>query len=48
MAPSGNFQNPLGLVFRMLMSGKRAAYSSLLHEALRIAAKPIDTIHSVP
>jgi hypothetical protein len=28
----------------MLMSGQRAAYSALLHEALRIAAKPIDTI----
>lgn len=44
IAPSGNFQNPLGLVFRMLMSGKRAAYAALLHEALRIVARPIDAI----
>ena len=44
IARSGNFQNPLGLVFRMLMSGQRAAYAALLHEALRIAAKPIDIL----
>ena len=41
-APSANFRNPLGLVFRMLMSGKRAAYSALIHEAMRIAARPLD------
>lgn len=44
IAPSGNFQNPLGLVFRMLKSGKRAAYAALLHEGLRIAARPIDSL----
>jgi len=44
IAPSGNFQNPLGLVFRMLTSGKRAAYAALFHEALRIAARPMDAI----
>ena len=42
LAPSSNFKNPLGLVGRMLMSGKRAAYSALIHEALRIAARPLD------
>lgn len=44
IAPSGNFRNPLGLVARMLMSGQSAAYSALLNEALRIAAKPIDAM----
>jgi len=44
IAPSGNFQNPLGLVFRMLTSGKRAAYAALFHEALRLAARPVDAI----
>lgn len=44
IAPSGNFQNPLGLVFRMLTSGKRAAYAALIHEALRLVARPIDTL----
>ena len=43
-APSGNFRNPLGLLGRMLMSGDRAAYAALYHEALRIAARPIDWI----
>lgn len=42
IAPSENFQNPVGLLFRMLFSGKRAAYAALFHEALRIAARPID------
>jgi hypothetical protein len=37
-----NFQNPFGLVFRMLTSGKRAAYAALFHEALRVLAKPVD------
>ena len=46
LAPSGNFQNPLGLLGRMLMSGKRAAYAALCHEALRIAARPIDWLMS--
>ena len=42
LGPSGNFRNPLGLLGRMLMSGQRAAYAALCHEALRIAARPID------
>lgn len=37
-----NFQNPVGLLVRMLLSGKRAAYAALFHEALRIAARPLD------
>lgn len=40
----GNFQNPLGLVFRMLKSGKRAAWSALFREGLGIAAKPFDML----
>lgn len=42
----GNFQNPFGLVYRMLRSGNRAAYSALFREALGIAAKPIDALLS--
>ena len=42
LAPPANFKNPLGLLGRMLMSGRRAAYAALCHEALRIAARPID------
>jgi len=41
---NSNFQNPLGLVFRMLTSGKRAAYAALFHEALRVLAKPVDAL----
>lgn len=44
IAPSENFQNPVGLLFRMLLSGKRAAYAALFHEALRIAARPVDAL----
>ncbi len=44
IAPSGNFQNPVGLLFRMLTSGKRAAYAALFHEALRLLAKPVDAM----
>ena len=44
IVPSENFQNPLGLLYRMLTSGKRAAYAALFHEALRIAARPFDTM----
>jgi hypothetical protein len=42
LAPSPNFRNPLGLLRRMLLSGDRAAYAALWHEALRIAARPLD------
>ena len=44
IAPSGNFLNPVGLLFRMLTSGKRAAYAALFHEALRLVARPVDAI----
>lgn len=40
----GNFENPFGLVFRMLKSGKRAAWSALFREGLGIAAKPFDML----
>ncbi|MEP3478056.1 MAG: sulfotransferase [Fuerstiella sp.] len=40
----GNFQNPLGLVYRMLKSGQRAAWAALFREVLGIAAKPIDAV----
>lgn len=40
----GNFQNPIGLVYRMLTSGRRAAWSALFREALGIAAKPVDVL----
>ncbi|MFO0429155.1 MAG: sulfotransferase family protein [Planctomyces sp.] len=42
IAPSANFRNPLGLLGRMLLSGKRAAYSALIHEAIRLIARPLD------
>ncbi|MEZ6039494.1 MAG: hypothetical protein R3C20_03250 [Planctomycetaceae bacterium] len=35
-------RNPFGLLFRMLTSGKRAAYAALAHEAIRIASRPLD------
>lgn len=41
---NANFQNPLGLLMRMLLSGKRAAYAALFHEALRQIARPIDSM----
>ncbi len=44
IAPSNNFQNPLGLLFRMLISGKRAAYAALFHEGLRLVARPLDSL----
>lgn len=37
-----NFNDPIGLVGRMLRSGNRAAYSALFREALRLAAIPAD------
>ncbi len=42
--PSSNFQDPVGLLFRMLKSGNRAAYSALFREALRLAAIPFDAV----
>ncbi|MCA9034979.1 MAG: sulfotransferase [Planctomycetaceae bacterium] len=44
IAPSANFKNPFGLLFRMLTSGKRAAYAALAHEAIRIASRPLDAL----
>ncbi|MEZ6063963.1 MAG: sulfotransferase [Planctomycetaceae bacterium] len=46
VAPSSNFRDPFGLLVRMLRSGNRAAYSALLHEAMRIAAIPLDVLLS--
>ena len=43
----GNFNNPLGLVSRMLRSGNRAAYSALFREALGIGLKPADLLLSL-
>lgn len=42
----GNFRNPLGLVYRMLTSGKRAAWSALCREALGKLAVPFDMLLS--
>ena len=39
----GNFQDPIGLVARMLKSGNPAAYSSLIREFLSIASGPTDS-----
>lgn len=43
----GNFRNPLGLVYRMLTSGKRAAWSALFREGLGKLAIPLDMLLSV-
>ncbi|HQX52525.1 MAG TPA: sulfotransferase [Planctomycetaceae bacterium] len=40
--PVSNFKNPVGLLFRMLLSGRRAAYSALIHEAMRLASRPLN------
>ncbi len=42
--PSQNFKNPVGLLFRMLMSGQRAAYSTLIHEAIRLVSRPLNRL----
>lgn len=42
LMPSQNFKNPLGLLGRMLLSGDRVAYSTLLHESMRRSAPPLD------
>ncbi len=44
IVPSGNFKNPIGLLFRMLMSGQRVAYSALLHEAMRLLSRPLNSL----
>lgn len=43
---NGNFQDPVGLVMRMIASGNRAAYSALAREAMRFGALPIDLVMS--
>ncbi|APZ95752.1 sulfotransferase family protein [Fuerstiella marisgermanici] len=45
-APSSNFQDPVGLLFRMLKSGNRAAYGALFREGLRLGAIPFDAVLS--
>ena len=42
----GNFHNPVGLVYRMLRSGQRPAYSALFREGLRMLATPFDLLLS--
>ena len=42
--PYGNFQNPFGLVSRMLLSGKRAAYAALLRAGIELAVTPMDVL----
>lgn len=42
-----NFRDPIGLLFRMLKSGNRAAYSALFREGLGLAARPFDAILSL-
>lgn len=39
-----NFKDPVGLAKRMLTSGNRAAYFTLLREGLGVALKPIDAL----
>ena len=46
IVPSKNFKNPLGLLFRMLTSGQRAAYSALIHEGMRLISRPLDSLLS--
>ena len=40
----GNFQDPIGLVLRMLKSGKKAAYTSLVREFMALMMLPIDRL----
>ena len=42
--PSENFKNPLGLLFRMLISGQQAAYSTLIYEAMRHVSQPLNRL----
>lgn len=46
-ATYGNFRNPVGLVYRMLTSGKRAAWSALFREGLGKLALPVDLLLSI-
>ena len=40
----GNFQDPIGLVIRMLRSGRTAAYNALIREFLSLLVRPIDKL----
>ncbi|MEM9722681.1 MAG: sulfotransferase [Bacteroidota bacterium] len=42
----GNFKDPTGLLVRMLKSGKKAAYFTLIREGFSIMLKPLDWIFS--
>ena len=42
--PYGNFRNPFGLVSRMLLSGKPAAYTALLRAGVQLAVTPLDML----
>ena len=42
--PVSNFKNPTGLLFRMLLSGQRAAYSALVIETMRLASRPLNAL----
>ena len=44
IGPSKNFKNPFGLLFRMLASGQRAAYSALIHEGMRLVSRPLNSL----
>lgn len=43
---NGNFEDPLGLVLRMLKSKNKAAYSALIREGVRLGASPLDQLLS--
>ncbi len=43
----GNFSNPLGLVYRMLRSGKRSARAALFREGFRLILTPVDLVMSL-
>lgn len=43
----GNFRNPLGLAYRMLTSGRRAAWSALFREMLGKLTMPVDVLLAV-
>lgn len=41
---NANFEDPIGLVLRMLKSKNKAAYSSLVREGVRFGASPLDSL----
>ncbi len=42
--PYDNFRNPFGLVSRMLLSGKPAAYAALFRAGVQLAVTPLDLL----